>query len=1802
VVTNTGNVTLTNILVEDPLTGFIHTIASLAPGASEQLTTTLDITQQHINDGSVTNTATATTTYNGQDVSDSDEATITALANPSIHVEKTADPATYTAPGNVITYTIVVTNDGNVTLTNVRVTDPLTGLDTTIASLEPGVSETYTQSLTITQAHINAGSVTNTASASTTYNGVPVEDSDDAVVTAEQNPGLSISKTASPLTYSAAGDVITYTIVVTNTGNVTLTNLRLTDPLTGLDTTIPSLVPGSSLTYTETYTIEQDDINNGQVDNTATVTAIFGSDTLTDSDDASVTAIRNAEIVVVKTANPLVYESAGEVITYVITVTNTGNLTLTNVVVVDDLTGDEWTIPELSPDETEQFTVTYTIIQEDVDRGEVVNVASASGTDPDGNTVSDEDDARVSSTAEPELDIVKTPNVSSYERIGQVITYTLTVTNNGNVTLTNVVVTDPLTGFTSPPFDLAPGEVRTFTTPYTTVQADLNRGHISNTARVTGVDPNGVTVSDEDTARVNAVQLPGISIQKTADPLTFTDAGNVITYTLIIRNTGNVELLDVVVYDPLIGFSSNLGTLQAGQTITIPNLTYTTTQADLNAGGVGNTAYTEGNSSSGQRVTASASANVRALPRLALYLEKEALQPNFGYVGDPIDFQFILTNTGNVTLYNIVVFDQDLSVYIEDNLIPELRPGQSVTLTARYFVTQEDLINGEYVNLAYATGKPANYPEVESNWATERVPARFIHIEANDDDATDNPIQGYFGGVAIGNVLSNDRYRFEPIVPSHVNGIILSQVTQPVDESGNPTDGIVLDTTMGSPTYGQVTILPGTPGGTYTFTYRICEVLNVVNCDEAVVTVVVLPPADLAIEKTAHADQVHAGELIHYTLTVFNHGPGTAENVEVEDVFDGRLEVESWTASQGSWTDPIWSVGDLAPGDSATITISARVNPDTDNGVIIPNEATVGSDTFDPDESNNTDRVDVGITTSADLAITKVADPEPVIAGDEMTYTITVTNNGPSNALDVVMEDVIPALLSVVSVDVSTGTWSAPHWTIGTLAVGDTVTMTITATTESSLAAGTEIVNVASVSSTTPDPDHENNVATVVSNVVTVADLSVTKDAVNDPGIAGEELVYMVTVTNHGPSDAQNIEVVDHLPAQMAYISHEGTGVYDPSDHSLTWILDMLAAGESHTFYVTVMISPDTPHDSNVVNTAEVSSDTDDNDESNNIVTHPMRIQAVADLAVTKVADVDTLVAGETIVYTITVTNNGPSDAQNVRLTDNLPSGLTFVSADFTVGSFAYPVWDIGTLPLGETVTLQITASSDPALPEGHRLTNTAVVSSTTTDPVDHNNRASVTTPVTTVADLEVSKVSMTDEVIAGTDDLAVYEITVTNLGPSDAANVRLYDDMTADYTGAEFSTDGGNTWQAWVDPFRYGNLPVGESFTILIRASVLSHVVSGVVNTAVVESDTEDPNLDNNESSASTPVRAIADMEIKIIDVAPSYNPFAGTTITYTLAVVNNGPSDAQHTVVTNELPNELLFVTTDHGGTPFDKLLTWGLGTMAVGDTVIITLVTNLPGWVQPGTIVPNIVEVMSQTFDPDLTNNIDMAEIEVQAEADLEIVKSAPVFSAVAGEEVVYTLRITNNGPSHAYDVVVEDQLPEGVTFVEASHNGFYIPGTHSVTWFIGEMAQDETISLTLTVRLIRTLLAEDQLVNFAKIFSLTNRPPDPYLENNESDYTIWVDMPLRLFIPEGFSPDGDGINDTFVIGGLFDLYPQNKITIIDRWGQFVFSAEPYHENWWDGKNFRGEDMPPGTYYYVLELGPGNSPIRGFIYLAR
>ncbi len=255
--TNTGNVTLTNIIVTDPLTTYRQLLSSLAPGASQTISTSYTIDQGDINAGDVLNRAIATYIYANQEYFVDDDVTVYGTQGPDLSITKSASPVTYSSVNQSITYRVVVTNTGNVTLTNVDVNDPLTGLDETIPILTPGESRVFNSTYLITQADLNRSFVNNTATARYTFNSTPYSESASARITANLSPAIDLSKSVQESNYSSVGTVLHYTLVVRNTGNVTLTAVSVTDPLTGVDQTIGSLDPGETVTINATYTVTQ---------------------------------------------------------------------------------------------------------------------------------------------------------------------------------------------------------------------------------------------------------------------------------------------------------------------------------------------------------------------------------------------------------------------------------------------------------------------------------------------------------------------------------------------------------------------------------------------------------------------------------------------------------------------------------------------------------------------------------------------------------------------------------------------------------------------------------------------------------------------------------------------------------------------------------------------------------------------------------------------------------------------------------------------------------------------------------------------------------------------------------------------------------------------------------------------------------------------------------------------------------------------------------------------------------------------------------------------------------------------------------------------------------------------------------------------------------------------------------------------------------------------------------------------------------------------------------------------------------
>ena len=436
---------------------------------------------------------------------------------------------------------------------------------------------------------------------------------------------------------AAVGEVITYTFDVENTGDTKLTNVHVTDPLLGgtqIAVTPPMLEPGEFGEATAEYTVDQADIVNETVPNEATAhgTPPTGPEVL-DTDDhvvkvPDVIETPEPEIELIKDGPD--EAGIGETITYTFDVTNSGETALTNVHVTDPLLGGEpiaVTPSTLLPDQTGEASAEYTVRMEDLlhddpmpgsgDPAEyfVPNTATAHGTPPQGPDVTAKDSHEVKvplipGSDDPSINLEKDGPATA--RVGDRIIYTFTVTNTGDVTLTNVRVRDPLVStrmLTVTPSTLAPDAVGTASATYRVTEADGEAGEILNTAIGRGTPPTGPDVVDRDDHVVEVPPdtpegpEPGIELEKTG-PAT-ARVGDTITYRFRATNTGNTVLTNVHITDTRLGLDNlavTPSTLRPGQSGTA-SATYTVRPRDGAAGSIHNTAIVTGTPPTGPPIT-----------------------------------------------------------------------------------------------------------------------------------------------------------------------------------------------------------------------------------------------------------------------------------------------------------------------------------------------------------------------------------------------------------------------------------------------------------------------------------------------------------------------------------------------------------------------------------------------------------------------------------------------------------------------------------------------------------------------------------------------------------------------------------------------------------------------------------------------------------------------------------------------------------------------------------------------------------------------------------------------------------------------------------------------------------------------------------------------------------------------------------------------------------------------------------------------------------------------------------------------
>jgi gliding motility-associated-like protein/uncharacterized repeat protein (TIGR01451 family) len=1806
VVRNTGNVTLTDISVEDPLIGLSQIITTLDPESQREFTGNYPVTQADLNNGSITNTATASGTDAGNNQVDAEDSeTVTAVADPELSVTKSASTATFSSVGERITYTITVENTGNVTITNIAVDDPLGGLSENIPSLTPGAVDEYTALYDVTQADLNKGNIINTVTVSgTDTENNPVTDDATVTVNAVFEPGLNVTNTASAATFSSVGETITYTISVENTGNVTITNIAVSDLLTGLNENIVSLAPGADEDYTALYVVKQADLNNGTIVNTVTAS---GKDpennTISETGTATVTAALNPELTLTKTASSEVFSSVGEVITYTIAVENTGNVTLTGITVSDPLTGMNRTIASMAPGVKQEYTENYIVKQADLNQGSIVNKATASGSDPENNTVTDDDEVTVNASLTPGLSLTKSASPSTFSSVGEDITYTIVVENTGNVTLTGITVIDPLTGMNNTIASLAPGEEQDYTEVYKVTQADLNTGSIVNTATASGKDPENNTVTDDDEVTINASLTTGLSLTKSASPETFSSVGEVITYSIVVENTGNVTISTITVSDPLTGMNRNIASLAPGNKADFTE-TYNITQADINSGSVTNTATASGQDPGGQTVNTTGSATVTAVLNQSLSISKNASSESFSSAGDIITYTISVENTGNITLSNITVTDPLTAM---NQTIATLAPGNVRIFNQTYTVTQADVNEGSITNTATAT--VGNITETASVTVTaEQNPQ--LNVSKSASPAT-------FGTVG-------DEITFVIGVENTGNTTISNiRVTDPMTG---------MDETIGS-------LAPGASRN-FTETYAVRQtdldagsISNTVTASSNTVSETATATATasqnpvLSVSKVASQESYSSvGEEISYTIIVLNTGNVTLTGIRVEDPLTGMNE----------------TINSLAPGASRTFNETFIVTAAVITAGKITNTVNVSG--LAPDNS----------TVNA-IAVAEVTALNPPVANDDASADHT---SGDIVVVNILANDLLhdgsPALPALVTVDIN----------LQSPGIQDELVVTGTGTWKYNPSTGGLTFTPVAGFTTDPDPIEYQ----LTEKLTGLSDRATVTVDYNE----GEPFAINDNSSGHQPGSAVTINILANDRLSDGSQATTGTVSIDLNLQAEGIQTEFIRTGEGTWSYntstgeVTFVPQPGFTTDPTPLIYILIENLTEQDDQA--IIT--LGYEEQPPVAADDVSSGNN--PGDSVSIDI-LANDKLSDGTDVvpgLVQVDLNDAVSGVQNELIVQGQGRWVYASGTGMLRFTPESGFTVDPDPIQ---YRLiekytglgSNASVTilynrqSPVATDDVSNGNKQGeiVTIPILAndrlsngaealpglvTVDIDVETQGIQAELEIEGEGIWTYNAvngiltftpeegfssnpsplgyTLTENQTELSAGAQVFVNYNAEAPAAFDDTSTGNPQGEPVDvsilandkmsdgsAATPGNVVVDlnpEADGIQVQLSVegegtwVYDAESGILtftpltgftgNPAPVKyslCDTDDTTVCSEASVYVYYVQTIPEAAVALVKTG--LYSIEEESVIYTFQVFNIGNVEIENISVSDErigisalgiLPSTL--APGDTGMATFTYELT--ADDLNAGMVTNSALVVGLTG---EGERVEDISGTKADNDDPTITT------LDVNASIAVEKETVFVVTEAVQNEVIDFRIIVTNNGNVVLTEVLVSDPL----TGFEHEQEQI-LPG-EAFTFTTSYMVQ-----------------AKDEINGeFENIAYASGKAPDGTVVEDSSTVIIQVEG-CALVIPNGFSPNDDGIQDYWRIQCI-EKYPDARVEIFNRWGNRVFEMERFGnveehgatDAWWDGYSsskatFGNGKLPAGTYYYMLDLGDGSKPLSGFIYLNR
>ncbi|KMP63922.1 cell surface protein, partial [Bacillus cereus] len=1883
---------------------------------------------------------------------------VTSIHSAILSAVKTASTA-FANIGDTITYTVLIQNSGNTNATNVNFSDLIPAGTTFVensfavnGSTIPGANPNNgvnigtvnaSSSLTVTFQVIVTSTppsnpITNVASIQYAFIVDPA--APPIIGTITSNSASTQINNATVTTVLEANrtivstlDIITYTATLTNTGNfpansvllingvpegalfvpnsVTLNGISLPDASPTLGIPVGIIAPGDSATITFQF-LASSIPPQGAIINQALTSYTYIVDpsqppvTATSSSNTVNTAVVDASLSVIKNTDSLVQSTDGT-ITYTVVVQNNGNttantVTLTDLVpegtafIPDSVTINGVSAPGTDPNvgislnsiaPSEIVTVTFQVIVQSIPSvNPISNIARIDYTfiaDPTAPIISR------TITSNPAFTQISDANVLSLKAVnaqqattGDILTYTITLENTGNIPATNLIFSDTLpegTTFVDNSFTLN-GTTILGANPnvgVTLPNLAANATHLisfqilindpfsqqlitnqSNTTYTIQPDPGQPPITETSTSNIvitNFVQAQ-LTVTKTSNPITV-DIGGTILYISEVKNTGNVDAINITFTDSIPAGTTfvpdsvtingvlqpdanpengiPIGTIPPNSSKTIlfqvqtnnpPTETEIVNQSSVN--------YQYVSIPTAPPVNRSANSNIvtTSLQNANIISVKQA-DVTFVSIGQNITYTNTLQNIGTVPANNTVFIDNipEGTIFIEDSLSinnviqpgvnPEngvtlgtIQPNETVTISFQVQLTNipegNTVINISDTSYEYQIDPSSPIIQRRSLSNAVNTEVRTANVSAiksaNRSITRIGQIITYTvavtnaGTVPITNTLLIDAIAAgTTFVP---NSILVDGIPRPNE---NPITGITLDIIL--------------PNNTIIVTFQV----NVVSAPSQnnINNIAVihyeyqpdpsLPPisettssnttniqfidAILIATKSANTVLATIDETIEYTVLIQNNGSTTTNSIFFTDIIeDGTVFIPGSVTVNNTVlpaADPNigFSIPNIASGQLTTITFQVSVtnlpavNP-------TPNTANIVYDfIFNPDfapiqksTTSNTTFVQIN---DADIVSLKTVDLTSVTIGDILTYTTTLTNTGNTDATAVVFTDNIP--IGTTFIDGSVLVNNIPQLNanpstgilVGTIAPNTSIPVTFSVTVVSLPAASGRIQNQ-STSRYTINSEEQISTSNITFTEVISANIIATKTTPIQYADLQTIIPYTISITNNGNIQVENIIVTDIIPANTSFIENSVivNGSARPNDNPLSGIqLDNIPPNTTATilFQVRVTSIPQTNPISNT-STIEYQYTLPNQPPITETIISSAAVTTInhATLNSNKTVDLAFATVGDALTYTITLNQTGNVAVNDVIIQDMIPQGTTFIENSVIVNGETLPgVNPVSGIPIGTIivdgdaiVSFQVTVTT---IPTPNELNNNAI---TTFNYIVNPNNVPVTnttttnTVTTTVQNDNVIAIKSVDVTNALPAQTLTYTITIMNSGNVTIEDLLVIDTIPIDTTFVAGSVTINGINQPNENPengITLGNLAPNDSVIITFQVTISSSTLQPTINndatvsyTVIIDPDEPPITITKQTNTVTT---TLIEPIINIEKTADKSIVVIGDVITFTLEVFNDSTIPTISTSVIDTIPAGTTFiensVTINGTSVPNVRPDTGiNIGSLSAGTVATITfqvLVTSIPS---NSTIINSATVTAAFQLtpqDPIITFivNSNIVRIPVQF-ITTTVTKNASVSSAYLNQYFDYTVRITNTSKISLSNISLQDTIPAGLQFINGTVfiNGERSPLANPNIGFLvaTNLEPNETIIVLFTVQVISPPVT-NEFKNTANIsLQLQVSPTDPPIT-----VTVTSNENIVTFVPENPDETLPNLNCFFDGERFIRITPRNIRNYLWAW---------------------------------------------------